>query len=182
MDAIEMNSLRKNIDLKLKNYGLSLFDELDNKSQERLIQIEEFIIKNREEVENYILQAKKLKLSISSVADSQDTKFTRKTVYNDAILKKFLEKSIEDEPDYFNEMKLKKLTEKLGALKEQYDKVINNILDVKILDLTIKEYKKEINRLCDINQGLNSVLSEKERTIQYLKSNNKHVLDNINFR
>lgn len=165
-----MDALIQTINNKLKEINQKSFEELDSKTQKRLIETETLIENSATEIEDLINKIRKLKLSKTFVANSDSTNFTRKTIYNDGLLEKYIEKCIQDENDYFNETKLERLYEEINVLKEQYDKILDNIIYTNVLRLEVEKYKKEILRLIEEKEKLKSINNEKEIIIRNLKN------------
>lgn len=79
-------------------------------------------------------QLKEIKLGKSSIAKSEHTDFSRKTIYNDDTLFEYIEGSIRDSGDYFNERQLNKLSDDLSELKELNDNLLSNIINALMLE------------------------------------------------
>lgn len=173
-----MDNIESIIDTKLSFYELIPYKELDSKLQNRLIETETFIIESENKIKKLIEEIKELKVSKSTIANSKSTSFTRKTIYNEPILRNYIDKSIEDTKDYFNEKKIEKLNLQLNEIKEQYDKVIINTINFNMLKQELRVQQEEIVRLMDENKRKEDLIKDKEKVIQNLKSHIKK--DNIN--
>ncbi|NFQ58451.1 hypothetical protein FDF91_17110, partial [Clostridium botulinum] len=118
------------IEKKLKKYFNKSYKELDEKEKERIYKIEFFIQDNNKKCSELLEKIKELKLTKVSIANSEEIGISRKTLYNDKVIQKYIEESIKEQDDYINNNKLNDLQAKYNELKEQYTKIINNIIEV----------------------------------------------------
>ncbi|MCI6693370.1 MAG: hypothetical protein MR510_12965 [Clostridium sp.] len=149
-----MDGIVEQVKNKLNKYDLPLYDELDIKTQQRLCMLEESINILIINLKKSIDDAKLSMPNITNIIKYDKVDISRKTIYNQDILKKYIELTINDLPDYFNEKKMRKLEDELNNLKDMYYKVIDNIIDsynkdeeIRILKETIDNLKKENDRL-----------------------------------
>lgn len=163
-----MDNIESIVKEKLISYGLPPFEQLEIKTKNRLIQIETFIAKSSDKMRELIEEAKGLKITKAGVANAEDVSFTRKTIYNDALLNDYLEKSIENQEDFFNERKIEKLQLEIEEVKKQNDTIINNIIYTNNLELQIKSIKKELEILQNKNEELALVINDKNKEITLL--------------
>ncbi len=158
-----MDEIVEQVKNKLYKHDLPSYDELDVKTQQRLCMLEESINILIINLKKSIDEAKESMPNITSIIKNDKVNISRKTIYNQEILRKYIELSIDDLPDYFNERRIKKLELELNNLKDMYDKVIDNIIDDYNKDEEIKELKENIMGLVEENKRLN----------QYIFDNNK---------
>lgn len=170
-----MDKLKSSVKEKLERYNLNSLETLDKKTQARLLQTEKAI----EEIETNgkILyeQLKKTKLNRVLIIDSKYTEFSRKTSYNDDTLNQYIENSIINSEDYFNEKQISKLSEDLSELKELNDNIISNIINTLILENELSEVKDTVKTLKTRNNTLLSIIKEKEEIISKLQNGNNVV-------
>lgn len=93
------------VEEKLKKFGLMPYDRLDEKTRKRLLYIGNFILISTNKVKKSKEEIKYLRLTKSSLTNSKDISFSRKTLYNDPIIKFYVEKYIYSEENFFNENK-----------------------------------------------------------------------------
>ncbi|MFU0825480.1 hypothetical protein [Clostridium sp.] len=165
-----MDGIEQIINDKLSAINYPSYEKLDAKTQKRLFEIENLVMNSHAEIQKLIVEIKKLKLSKSYIANSKNTSFTRKTVYNDKLLEQYIEKCIQDEDDYFTERKVEQLHMELKEIKGQYDKVLDNIIYVNVLRVEVENYKKEILRLTEDKEKIQSIIDEKDKIIKNLKN------------
>ena len=163
-----MDKIVKEIKNKLDKYELASYDELEIKTQQRLLMIEQAISTLTINLKKSINSAKESMPNITNIIKSDQVNISRKTIYNQQILKKYIELSINDLPDYFNEKKVKSLENRLDDLNKLYYKVIDNIIDDYNKDKQIEELKKNINMLTEENNRLRQYIYEQQK----IKNNN----------
>lgn len=163
-----MDKIVKEIKNKLDKYELASYDELEIKTQQRLLMIEQAISTLIINLKKSINSAKESMPNITNIIKSDQVNISRKTIYNQQILKKYIELSINDLPDYFNEKKVKSLENRLDDLNKLYYKVIDNIIDDYNKDKQIEELKKNINMLTEENNRLSQYIYEQQK----IKNNN----------
>lgn len=137
--------------------------EISKKTLQRLINFEEYADSIEKLNSVSIEEIKKRKMTKVSVSNAPGLNISRKTLYNDKILLKYVEARIEKQPDYLNEVKLKKLKNKYDELEEQYDKITDHLLDTSILQAEIIELKEKNEELIQDKNRLHMVLQKYER-------------------
>lgn len=170
-----MDKLEASIKDKLERYQLTPFEALDKKTQERLLQTEKAIEEIETKSKMLYEQLKKIKLNRLLIVNSEYIGFSRKTSYNDEILNRYIENSINDSEDYFNEMQVNKLSEDLSELKELNDNIISNIINTLILENELNKIKDTVESLKIRNDKLLSIIKEKEGIIRNLQKGNNVV-------
>jgi hypothetical protein len=167
--------IEKIIKEKLEKYNLPSFDNISQKSMERLINVER-CIQNKIEVQ--LDMVKKLKeTKITKVSLGKEVSIARKTLYNDEILRIYIDRSIEEEKDIFNVIKIEKLEKQIEELTKRYDDVINNIIEINLLKIKIKTYASELKGLFHQNEVLHSIICEKDEMIIRLQANKNNVIN-----
>lgn len=161
--------MENRINERLERCNLPSVLELPEKTVLRVNKIETYVLKQEEEINALINKAKKNEVTRVSIA--QNVGISRKTLYNDEILKAYCEDIIKSINDNFNEEKVKKLESQVNEINNRYQKLLNNIIDVNDLKIKIKEYEKEISRLINRNDELERMIYEKNEIID--KLNNK---------
>jgi hypothetical protein len=169
-----MDFIEQRIKEKLFEIKGPLFEELDCKAQGRLKEVEMEINRREQECEQIIKTISNLKITKSAIANSNQTSFTRKTLYNDSILNQYVDYSINQENDYFNDRKLTYLKKQHTDLKSQYEKVLFHLTENNVLELEIKKLKEEIGYLSDRSKVLEEKLIEKDIKIRNLQKNIEH--------
>jgi hypothetical protein len=170
-----MDKLIDRINEKLCVYKLASFSDIDDKTKQRLMQIETYVIRSKESIYKLLLEIRKLRLNKSTIANASEVEFSRKTIYNVLLLNEYIEKSIEEEEDYLNEKAVNLLKDQLAIMTAQYNKVIENIIDTNILKHELEVGKKEIQNLLDRNEQLYKIIEEKNNTIQNLKKDSRTI-------
>lgn len=118
---------------------------------------------NAKEIEEKL---KGLQPNITNITSSKDVSITRKTVYNNNLLKEYIEHSIEGFPDYIKEIEMTKIKDKYLELTELYNKVIDNIIDNYNRNEEIEELKNQIKILTNENSTLRDIITEKKQKIK----------------
>lgn len=156
---------------KLITYNLTRFEELDDKTQKRLQEVELRIYELENNAKELIKRLKATRPNITNIISSDKVSITKKTAYNNPIIVQYIEFSKREFPDYFNEEKINKMEKKYDELKETFDKVMDNIIDyynneedMALLSETIETLKKE-------NNILKEIIAEKDRQLLNLKRN-----------
>ena len=143
---------------KLKKYSIADYDELNNKEKERLYKIQEFIHKNTVRYEQLQDELKNLRLTKVQIANAKEIGLSRKTLYNDKVVQKFIEVSIQGQNYNIKNEKLYDLQNKYNELKEQYTKIINNLIETNLLYEKIDRYEETISALTKQNENLKSII------------------------
>ncbi|ENZ03428.1 hypothetical protein HMPREF1092_00615 [Clostridium thermobutyricum] len=145
-------------------------EEIPQKSLDRILKAEEII--NNVELENQKLvqNIEKNEINISFFANDKKLGITRKSIYLDKYLLKFLNYRIKNKKDYLNVNKIEKLEKNIEDLNEEYYKVIDNIIDVFDLRMQSETYQKTIEELLEENKKLRNVVKEKQITINNLNN------------
>ncbi|MGI1809703.1 hypothetical protein [Priestia sp. TGN 0903] len=174
-----MDQIKGKVQEKLLDINQIPFDNLDAKTQERLIEVEKFIQEREKEAQDLVKRIQKLKVTKTSITNSPATNFTRKTLYNDSILKDYVEYSIKHVPDYFNESKITNFRQKINDIQNQYEKILYHITKENVIELQNEKMQEDLQYLLTRNDELHKILIEKEITIKTLQE--KHIPKNIPF-
>lgn len=166
---IEDKVLKTIIDAKLSQFNMDNLDKLKDKTVQRLLEIEFFIQYSNKCIAQNINEIKNNRLSMTNLEKSNIITCTRKTLYNDTIVNKYIKESIKLEEDYFNSKELKKLQADYDNLLNLNDKLLVNIIDIHELKSQIKELNKEILNLHEEKNNLYECLVEKDKEIYELK-------------
>lgn len=166
---IEDNILKDIVNAKLYSFNMESLDKLENKTVKRILETEFFIQYSNKRISDNIDEIKSNLISITNLAKSDIITCSRKTLYNDKVLNKYIEKSAEIETDYFNSKELKKVQNNYNDLSNLYDKLLVNIIDIYELKSQIKELNKEILNLHEEKNNLYECLVEKDKEIYELK-------------
>ena len=143
---------------KLKKYSIVDYDELNDKEKERLYKIQEFIHKNTVRYEQLQDELKNLRLTKVQIANAKEIGLSRKTLYNDKVVQKFIEVSIQGQDYNIKNDKLYDLQNKYNELKEQYTKIIRNLIEANLLYEKIDRYEETISALTKQNENLKSII------------------------
>lgn len=143
---------------KLKKYSIADYDELNDKEKERLYKIQEFIHKNTVRYEQLQDELKNLRLTKVQIANAKEIGLLRKTLYNDKVVQKFIEVSIQGQNYNIKNEKLYDLQNKYNELKEQYTKIISNLIETNLLYEKIDRYEETISALTKQNENLKSII------------------------
>lgn len=166
---IEDKVLKTITDAKLSQFNMDNLDKLKDKTVQRLLEIEFFIQYSNKCIAQNINEIKNNRLSMTNLEKSNIITCTRKTLYNDTIVNKYIKESIKLEEDYFNSKELKKLQADYDNLLNLNDKLLVNIIDIHELKSQIKELNKEILNLHEEKNNLYECLVEKDKEIYELK-------------
>ena len=143
---------------KHKKYSIADYDELNDKEKERLYKIQEFIHKNTVRYEQLQDELKNLRLTKVQIANAKEIGLSRKTLYNDKVVQKFIEVSIQGQNYNIKNEKLYDLQNKYNELKEQYTKIISNLIETNLLYEKIDRYEETISALTKQNENLKSII------------------------
>lgn len=168
--AMDIESIVKK---KVEELGDFKYDKIPIKSLERIFKAEEIIQITEIENLNCIETIKNNKLDISFFSENKKIGVSRRSIYNDEFLLKYINFRIQNEKDYFNENKILELEEKNKLLENRYLKLIDNIIDFENLKIECKNYEKKIMQLLQENQNLKNIILEKNILISNLNSDLK---------
>ncbi|MEW9502156.1 hypothetical protein [Jeotgalibacillus marinus] len=155
-----MEKVIKRINDILVQNELPSTSEIPEKTLQRLINFEEFSYNVEKLNADSIERIKKRKMTKVSISNAPELNISRKTLYNDKILLKYVEAKIEKQDDHFNELKIKKLKDQYHELKLQYDKITDHLLDNSILQAEILQYKERIDELILDKNRLHMILQK----------------------
>ncbi|WP_297132264.1 hypothetical protein [Terrisporobacter sp.] len=161
--------LKTVIDAKLSSFDMDTLDKLESKTVKRLLEAEFFIQYSNERISQSIEEIKNNIISKSNLDKSSIITCSRKTFYNDKVLKEYIEKCIENKPDYFNSKVLKDTQENYNKLLDLYDKLYVKIIDTQNLKAKIKELEKEITDIYEEKNNLIQCIHDKDKEIYELK-------------
>lgn len=161
--------LKKIINAKLSSFNMDTLDKLDNKSIRRLLETEFFIQYSHKRISHSMKEIKDNLVSKSNLDKSSIITCSRKTFYNDKILKEYIEKSIEIEEDYFNVKVLKNTQDNYNKLQALYDKLYIKVIYKQNLKAKIKELEQEIEDLYEEKDNLKKCILEKDNEINELR-------------
>ena len=100
---------------------------------------------------------------------------SRRSIYSDKYLLSYLNESIKNQNDYFNEKKLVELEEKIKFLEERNEKIIDNIIDIFNLKKRCSDYELMIEELSEENKNLRLMIEEQRKKLNDLNLNDKSV-------
>jgi len=158
-----LEELIKKINDILSQNDLPSTNEIPEKTLQRLINFEEYANNVEKLNTDSIEEVKKRKMTKVSISKSPELNISRKTLYNDKILLKYVEAKIEKQADHFNEERIKKLQDQYHDLKLQYDKTTDHLLDTSILQAEILQYKERIEELIQDKNRLHMMLQKYEK-------------------
>ncbi|WP_281975000.1 hypothetical protein [Halobacillus litoralis] len=158
-----MEEVIKRINDILVQNELPSTSEIPEKTLHRLIDFEEYACNVEKLNADNIEGIKKRKMTKVSISNALELNISRKTLYNDKILLKYVEAKIEKQGDYFNELKIKKLKDQYHDLKSQYDKITDHLLDNSILQAEILQYKERVEELILDKNRLHMMLQKYEQ-------------------
>ncbi|GEM_PF-7030508 len=167
------HKINERIKEKLVECDLISFEELDNKTLKRLYEIETFVSDIESEARELEKKLKATKPNVTKIISCDNVSITKKTAYNNQIIIKYIELSINKFPDYFNEKKIKKMERDYEELQDRYYKVIDNIIDDynKEHDMTL--LIETIDTLKNENDILRKIILEKDKELPDIKKENK---------
>lgn len=161
--------LKEVINEKLSSFNMDTLDKLNNKTVKRLLETEFFIQYSHKRIHHNMEEIKNSIVSKSNLDKSSIITCARKTFYNDDVLKKYIEKSIENEKDYFNSKVLKKTQEDYNKLQTLYDNLYLKVIDKQNLKAKIKELEQEVENLYEEKDNLIQCIAEKDNEINALR-------------
>lgn len=161
--------LKNIIDAKLIAFNMPPLNTLNNKTIKRLLEIEFFIQYSNELINESLDVIKRNTLTKQNLDKSDIITCSRKTFYNDKILKEYIENCIKNEPDYLNFKQLKKIQDEYNTLKNLYDELLTSIIDNLELKQTIKELEKEVLFITEEKENISNLIMEKDKEIYELK-------------
>ncbi|NHH94768.1 hypothetical protein GOICGAJE_03319 [Bacillus sp. MB95] len=164
-----MDYVKAKVEEKLLAINQIFFDSLDAKAKERIIEVECFIEAREKEAKELVKRIQELKITKTAITNSYSTSFTRKTLYNDLILKDYVNYSIKNSEDYFNEEKIKRLQQQMKDMKNQYNNVLSHITKSNVLELQVEKLKEELEYMLSKNDKLHQLILEKDVTIRVLQ-------------
>ena len=169
MDCLINEVIKDNInDIEELNY-----DDIPEKSLDRIVKVEE-IIQELEKNNDILLESiKNNKLSISFFAEDKRIGITRRSIYADESLLKYINKRVQEQKDYFNLERLKYVTEKNELLQEEYNKAMDNIIDTFDIKMNTENFKENINELLEENNKLREMVKTQQKTINNLNNEMK---------
>lgn len=171
-----MDSIEKEMVLKLDKMGIE-YVSLKSNIKAHLYKLELTLAEVKNKRVNLINEYKKVKPSVLSI--STDAKIARQTLYNNKILKEYIEFSIRDFDSYDPFQEIDELKNKINLLNEQLDKMYQRDIEVEIMFNENKELKKKLK---DIKRNLEVQSSERreaEKRLRELKKKNRLLEDSI---
>lgn len=171
-----MDLIEKELILKFDKMGIE-YISLKPNIKNHLYKLELTLAQVNNQRINLINEYKKIKPSVLSV--STDAKIARQTLYNNKILKEYIEFSIKDFDAYDPFQEIDDLKNKVTLLNEQLDKMYQRDIEVEIMFNENKELK---NKLKDVKRNLEVQSVERreaEKRLRELKKQNKLLEDSI---
>lgn len=166
MDSLIYEIVKDNIiNIKELNYN-----DIPKKSLDRIIKVEVIIQELYKSNDMLIESIKNNKLSITFFAEDKKLGITRRSIYADEYLLRYINKRIEEQKDYFNLERLKYIIEKNELLQEEYNKVMDNIIDTFDMKINIEAYKDNINQLLEQDNKLRDIIKIQQKTINNLNN------------
>lgn len=166
-----MDEIEKIVRDKLERFGLGALEAVESRQLRQLLDIEAFI-KHRIEIRDQSIRTyKENQITKKAIADSPDVKLTRKTIYNSELLNKYVEKSIEecDNMELIDSNRIKEIVSQNERIKEQYDKMVGDLIYKTNLENTVEVYHDEINSLKKKIDILNAEVQAKNKEIRRLQ-------------
>lgn len=157
-----MEEFIKQINNILTQNNLPSTNDISEKTLQRLISFEEYTSNIEKLNIDSIEKIKNRKMTKVSISNSPELNISRKTLYNDKTLLKYVELKLEKQVDYFNEKRIKKLQEQYHDLKLQYDKITDHLLDTSILQADILQHKERVEELTQDKNRLHMMLQKYE--------------------
>lgn len=158
-----MDKINETIKKKLLLLEIDI-DKLTQKQLDYLTKIEGIISDNMEKQEIALNELKSLGFSINSISDT--TGISRQTFYNNPMLKKYIEFSIEE----FNK---ENTYSKIKELKESMSEILEENTKMKYRDLSIELLKHDL-------EDTKTALKQKDREIAQLKQKNIQLSNKMN--
>jgi hypothetical protein len=162
--------IKADVSENLNKYNLIPFEQLSDKSKERLINVEKFIQYNKIKSKQLLNSIRNFAISKAAISNHADVGISRKTIYNDNILNEYIDKAIDSEEDYLNIKRVKKLEEQVKGFRDQYNKLLENIIDNNILKVTLNDINNQMKLLSETNYTLLVIIDEKDELINGLRS------------
>ena len=141
--------VEKRIISKVSSLGYN-YDDLKDSIKDYLIKVEATLM-SKEKMKSECLEILKEKLSLSSIAT--DTQISRKTFYNNNILKEYIELDIENSTSYVASDSISLLKNRIKELEEMVEKMVCR-------DINYEQLKAENEQLAD---ELKAARSENKR-------------------
>ena len=163
-------ALKEVVNAKLSSFDMDPLDKLVDKTIKRLLETEFFIQYSHKHISHGMQEIKDNLVSKSNLDKSGIITCSRKTFYNDDVLRKYIEKSIDNEEDYFNSKVLKKTQENYNKLQTLYDNLYPKVIDKQNLKVRIKELEQELEDLYEEKDNLLQCIEEKDNEISELRS------------
>jgi uncharacterized protein (UPF0276 family) len=133
--------------------------------------IEKEISARLELQESNYQEIKNNKINISSIAKTVD--IARKTIYNNAILKDYINYANNIYNENYAENKISKLEDKISEQKTTIEKMVERDIIIENLKLELDQVKKEIHAYKKENKMLQSEKNKLLSEINNLKKRNK---------
>lgn len=169
-----MDELEITIRNKVLKYSIGAYDDLDEKEKNRILQVEKYIQKCNRVRALCLKIYKKNKISKNGFSKSRFATFVRKTIYNNDIIDRYICEGVKEQEDIDITITYSKSTETLEKenviLKNQYDKMIKNIINIKKLESAIQKSKEEIKELKEKLSFHELEIGEKDSEIKRLLS------------
>lgn len=160
MDLL-INKITKKLE---KNFFIN-FEDLTEREKKRLITLEENLSKYEERQVQALKNIDNLKLN--KVKISEILQISRKTLYNDTILNKYVDLYLEEEKKRIDsyEVEYKKIREEYKELENRYDKLLCNIIELSL----IKEENRYLKKFLSRQNYESGVSLNKDKVIEYKK-------------
>lgn len=171
-----MDSIEKNLVLKLDKMGIE-YVSLKPNIKAHLYKLELTLAQVNNQRVNLINEYKKVKPSVLSI--STDAKIARQTLYNNKILKEYIEFSIKDFDSYDPFQEIDELKNKVNLLNEQLDRMYQRDIEVEIMFNENKELKKKLKDIKGNLEVQSSERREAEKKLRELRKQNKLLEDSI---
>ncbi|MGL6173657.1 MAG: hypothetical protein ACRC1P_03525 [Cellulosilyticaceae bacterium] len=170
-----MEELIENIKQRLKEYNMLPYEKISPKTQDRLLEVQRVINEKEEKRQKAIAMIEEAKITKSDIVGSEAISFSRKTLYNDEVLNLYLENVIKNEIEY-KDLKedLKDMKEKNKKLKEEYDLLLENIIDQYDIECELKKIKEQHATLQKRQFEFLDLINEKEDMIKELQLINRN--------
>lgn len=130
-----MDELIAQIKENLTILNLPKWEVMDNKTQKRLLSIQEYSNNKNKRIEELVSEIKDQLLNKSTIANA--ISISRKTLYH-PVLNTYSEYLIKEQKDVFNDKSVADLKKQLNAIEEQYNKVLLHTIDTYELKEQIK--------------------------------------------
>jgi|GEM_PF-2341958 hypothetical protein len=160
-----------NIELRLKNMNTKDFNKFTTSQKEYLIEIENEISKRLNMQKNNYQQIKNNKISVSSIAKSVN--ISRKTIYNNQILKNYINYAEDIYNNNYAENKISQLEDKLTEQRIIIEKMVERDITIENLNIKVDQMKNEIKTYKKENEILQSEKNGLIAKINNLKKRKK---------